>query len=105
MPRRRVPLIVVASAAPALAEGVASQLRRDGNVVYVAHTVEGCLRVATSVGPDLVLLDPALPPRLEQLLRAHPASAAAAILHLSDDLPRQTFKIRRAATRAGPHAA
>jgi DNA-binding response OmpR family regulator len=105
MARRLVPLIVVASPASALAESVAAQLRRDGNVVYVAHTAEGCLRVATSVGPDLVLLDPALPPRLERLLKAHPASAGAEILHLSESVPQPTFKIRRAPVTAGPHAA
>jgi hypothetical protein len=61
---------------------VAHRLRNAGNVVYVAHSPEGCLRVATSVGPDVVLLDPAFPARLESLLRAHPVSARAQILHL-----------------------
>ncbi len=105
MPRRPIPLIVVASATSALAEGVAAQLRRDGNVVYVAHTAEGCLRVATSIGPDLVLLDPALPPRLERLLKAHPTSAGAEIMHLSHSVPRPTFSMKRAPVTAGPHAA
>jgi len=105
MPRRAVPLILIASTTSALAEGVASQLRRDGNVVYVAHTAEGCLRVATSVGPDLVLLDPALPARLERLLKAHPTSAGAEIMHLSKSVPRPTFRVKRAPVTAGPHAA
>jgi hypothetical protein len=35
------------------------------------------------VFPDVVLLDPRLPHRLEKLLRAHPSSAAAQILHLT----------------------
>jgi CheY-like chemotaxis protein len=83
MPHRRVPLVLVASTASAVAEGVAAQLRREGHVVYVAHSADGCLRVATNVGPDVVLLDPALPPRLEQLIRAHPNCADAQILHLS----------------------
>src|SRR6266849_2280736 len=100
MPHRRVPLIVVASAASAFADSIAEQLRREGNVVYVAHSAEGCLRVATSVGPDLVLLDPALPARLEQLLKAHPTSARAQILHLSDGVPRSTFKVQKAPVAA-----
>jgi DNA-binding response OmpR family regulator len=105
MPQRRVPLIIVASAALELAESVAAQLRSEGNVVYVAHSAEGCLRVATSVGPDLVLLDPALPPRLEQLLKAHPTSAGAQILHLAEGMPRPTYKVKKAPITADPHAA
>jgi DNA-binding response OmpR family regulator len=105
MPQRRVPLIVIASAAAAYADAIAEQLRREGNVVYVAHTADGCLRVATSVGPDLVLLDPALPPRLEQLLKAHPTSAGAQILHLSEGLPRPTYRVQKAPATADPHAA
>src|SRR5437868_12810491 len=105
MPRREVPLILVASTSSAVAEKVASQLRRDGSVVYVAHSAEGCLRVATSVGPDLVLLDPALPARLEGLLRAHPTSAGAQILHLSEGLPRPTYRVQKAPVTADPHAA
>ena len=105
MPQRRVPLVLVASTASALADGIAAELRREGSVVYVTHTAEGCLRVATSVGPDLVLLDPAMPSRLERLIRAHPACANAQILHLSDSVPRATFKVRRAPVSAGPHAA
>lgn len=85
MPRRSVPLVVLATTSTALAAEVAARLRREGNVVYVTHSAEGCLRVATSVMPDMVLLDPAMPPRLERLLRAHPASAAAQILHLTRD--------------------
>ena|SRR5258708_1985149 len=83
MPRRSVPLIVVACASSTVAEDVAERLRRDGSVVYIAHSAEGCLRVATSVSPDVVLLDPALHTRrIEQLLHAHPASARSLILHL-----------------------
>ena len=85
---RHVPLVVIGSLSAAMAESVAQQLRRDGSVVYVTHSAEGCLRVATSVAPDLVLLDPAFPGRLEKLLKAHPSSAGARILHLSETLPR-----------------
>ena len=49
----------------------------------MTHSAAGCLRVATSIGPDVVLLDPALrTARVEQLLRAHPVSARAQVLHL-----------------------
>ncbi len=95
-----VPLVVIASGSPAaaqLADSVAAQLRREGNVVYVTHGADGCLRVATSVGPDLVLLDPALPNRLERLLKAHPTSARARILHLSESAPAFTLPRAHAA--------
>src|SRR5438445_245557 len=84
MTKRSVPLIVVASTSASFAEEVAAPLRRDGSIVYVAHSLNGCLRVATSVAPDLVLLDPEFPPRLEELLHAHPASAEATVLHLTE---------------------
>ena len=102
---RRVPLIVVASTAPAQAEDVAAALRREGNVVYVAHSADGCLRVATSIGPDVVLLDPRLPPRLEQLLRAHPVSAGAQILHLAEAAPSYVPRFAQSNSSVGSHAA
>jgi chemotaxis response regulator CheB len=107
MSGRPVPLIVVASAAT-LADNVATQLRRAGNVVYVTHSAEGCLRVAASVGPDVVLLDPALAnvKRYEQLIKAHPLCAATQVLHLSDAVARPNVRLPRApAATAGPHAA
>lgn len=102
---RHVPLIVISCAASALAENVADQLRREGNVVYVTHSPEGCLRVATSVGPDVILLDRAFPARTKKLLKAHPMSARALMLHVSDDqLSRVASQLRTTLT-AGPHAA
>ena len=96
--KRSVPLIVVASLSSAFADEVAARLRREGNVVYVTHSAEGCLRVATSVMPDVVLIDPALPPRLERLLRAHPSSAAAQIMSLTkDSVPQITPSVLHAA--------
>jgi DNA-binding response OmpR family regulator len=97
MPHRSVPLIVVASASASIAEDVAARLRRNGSVVYVTHSAEGCLRVATSVAPDIVLLDPALPTHLEDLLHAHPTSAGAQILHLASGAPRAAEPIPHAA--------
>jgi CheY-like chemotaxis protein len=83
MSHRHVPLILIASLSAAFAGSLAQQLRREGNVVYVAHSANGCLRVATSIGPDLVLLDPGMPSRLEKLIKAHPTSADARVLHLT----------------------
>ncbi|HLZ32182.1 MAG TPA: hypothetical protein VKV73_33080 [Chloroflexota bacterium] len=103
VPHRDVLLIVVASATAAVAEDVAARLRLDGSVVYVAHSAQGCLRVATSISPDMVILDPALPRRLEVLLRAHPATASAEILHLEP--ARLSRPLRTPAPAADPHAA
>lgn len=107
LPPRAVLLIVVASATRAFAEDVAARLRRDGSVVYVTHSAEGCLRVATNISPDIVVLDPALPRRLERLLRAHPASAGAQILHLEAPQPavRAPRRWRATSPAADPHAA
>jgi DNA-binding response OmpR family regulator len=103
MSRRSISLIVVASTSPALAEDVAGRLRQGGSVVYVTHTSEGCLRVATSTSPDIVLLDPALPHRLEDLLRAHPASSQAQILHM--DVARPAARVPALPVTAGPQPA
>src|SRR5438034_7618701 len=84
MTTRSVSLIVVASTSAPYAENVAARLRQEGSVVYVTHSLSGCLRVATSVAPDLVLLDPEFPPRLEKLLHAHPTSSRATVLHLAE---------------------
>ena len=105
MSSRAVPLIVIGSAHTALAESAAAQLRREGNVVYVTHSAEGCLRVATSVAPDVVLLDADFPRRIERLLKAHPMSGRAQVLHLSDDLSSLAPPRPRAAKKVGPHAA
>jgi len=107
VPRRDVLLIVVASATAAVAEEAAARLRLDGSVVYVAHSAHGCLRVATSISPDMVILDPALPRRLEALLRAHPATATTEIMHLAPartaiPVPRP---LRTPKPAADPHAA
>jgi hypothetical protein len=101
-----VPLVIIASLSSVLADSVSDQLRGEGNVVYMTHSADGCLRVATSVRADVVLLDPELPNlgRLERLLKAHPLSAGAQILHLSETM-RPSFRLRRApaSAAAGPH--
>jgi hypothetical protein len=78
---RQTPLVIVASPDRATANGLVEQLRSDGAVAYAAYTWQGCLRVATAIGPDVVVLDPALPRRLDNLLKAHPASSGAATVH------------------------
>jgi DNA-binding SARP family transcriptional activator len=81
--RRAAPLAVVC--APELhAAGAVDRLREEGMVVCVTQDLNGCLRVATAVGPDVVLIDPRIPRRLEQLLRAHPTSSSASIRWLSE---------------------
>jgi hypothetical protein len=82
---RSPPLILVGTSQPGTADEIVARLRRDGVVAYASRSPEGCLRVATSVGPDVVLLDPAWPPRLESMLRSHPTSARSRVLHLSGD--------------------
>src|SRR5215471_1004390 len=110
MTETHVPLVIIASQSSVLADSIAGQLRSEGNVVYVTHSADGCLRVATSVHADVVLLDPSLPKRgrLEKLLKAHPFSTGAQILHLSESM-QPNFRLRRAPAAppkvAGPHAA
>jgi CheY-like chemotaxis protein len=76
------PLVLVASADVELTDRVVENVRRSGSVACAARSEAGCLRVATAVGPDVVLLDSRLPSRLEGLLRAHPVSGAANIVRL-----------------------
>jgi hypothetical protein len=102
---RQVPLVVVGCASAALANSVAVQLRRQGDVVYVTHSADGCLRVAVSVEPDMIVLDAGFPGRIEKLLKAHPSCAGAQVFHLPGDLPRLTEQPARTVATAGPHAA
>jgi CheY-like chemotaxis protein len=80
----RTPPLAVVCAPEAITRALADRLRRDGMVVYVTHDMHGCLRVATSIAPDLIVLDPRLPRRLVRLLRAHPASSGSLLRWTSD---------------------
>jgi CheY-like chemotaxis protein len=80
------PVVVVASEDAETAERLLEHVRRTGSVACAARSEAGCLRVATSVNPDVVLLDSHLPSRLEGLLRAHPVSGAANIVRLPEQL-------------------
>ena len=79
---RQIPLVVIATAAIGTATAEAARLRQAGCVVYEVHGLNGCLRAA-ALSPDEVLLDPALSPRVERLLRAHPGTASARIALLN----------------------
>jgi hypothetical protein len=57
-------------------------LRAAGYSALEAHTAAGCLRVATAVGPSLIVIDQALPHSLDARLRADPVSARARLLRL-----------------------
>jgi hypothetical protein len=74
---RRVPLIVVAHQETA---ALVEWLRAEGAVVYQTRTPEGCLRVATAVRPDMIVLPRGFPCRLVRLLQQHPTSADARIV-------------------------
>lgn len=102
-PNRQTPLVVVASQDAATADTLAEQYRRDGAVAYATHSMQGCLRVATAVAPDMVVLDCALPNRLTSLLRAHPACADAKVVQFragaaaAPAAPRTLTRLPRAA--------
>jgi CheY-like chemotaxis protein len=76
------PLILVASADPDLVGSVVASLAAAGYCTAVARSAEGCLRVATASGPDLILMDERLSGRGDHLLRAHPISSRARLLRL-----------------------
>jgi DNA-binding SARP family transcriptional activator len=65
-----------------------ARLRQEGMVVCVTNDLQGSLRVATAVGPDVVFIDPCLPKSLEPLLRAHPTSSRASIHWVGEAVPR-----------------
>jgi hypothetical protein len=77
--RRGVPLVMIGTSERAVAEPLAARMRDEGAVVLIAEGDRACLRVATAVSPDVVLLDPRLSSRLVRLLHAHPALSRAQI--------------------------
>jgi endoglucanase len=81
-PHRASPLVLVASPDPELMNRTCARIRRTGLAVCCAHSAAGCLRVATAVGPDIVLIDARLPRRLAAMLRTHPATRHAEILQI-----------------------
>jgi CheY-like chemotaxis protein len=75
-------LVLVASPDAALIDQISERVRKAGDVACCARSAAGCLRVATAIAPDLVLLDAAFPHSLEGMLRSHPSTAAAQVLRL-----------------------
>ena len=93
--RRATPLAVVCTP-DAHADDLVDRLRQEGMIVCITNDFHGCLRVVTSVAPDVVFIDPQLPRRLEQLLRAHPASSAASIRWMGEALVAQAPTVAHA---------
>jgi hypothetical protein len=82
--RRNRPLVLVLGV-DASSTACATQFWHDQGAV-VMHTRDngGCLRVATAVGPDIIVVDNTASSRLLKLLAAHPVSARARIQWLPE---------------------
>jgi hypothetical protein len=76
---RTVPLALLGIIDPVTAEPVAALLRAEGVGLAMALGDRSCLRMATALYPDIILLDPRLPRTLLTLLHAHPLSKRAYI--------------------------
>lgn len=79
---RSRPLVLVCSFDEELGQALLSDVRRLGMAACIARSASGCLRVATAIGPDLLLLDARFPVSLERLLRSHPATAGMAVVRV-----------------------
>jgi hypothetical protein len=80
---RITPLVLVGVVEDTLAEQCARAWADRGAVIVRAHSAQGCLRVATSVGPDVIVVDPRFGSRLISLLKAHPTSRSAHLVRAS----------------------
>jgi hypothetical protein len=69
-------------------------------VVVQARHAGGGLRVATAIGPDVIILARRLPPELRALLRAHPVSAPARIELVPESSELQAAEPMQAAHKA-----
>jgi hypothetical protein len=74
---RRTPVVIMCGPTPLGLAGVSEKLRSAGAIVVVTRSYEGCLRMATALGPDVLVLDTSAPDRLRRLVQAHPVSARA----------------------------
>jgi DNA-binding response OmpR family regulator len=77
--RREVPLVMLGGTDPQAVKTVARVMQQEGMGVAGALGDKACLRVASALAPDIILLDPRLPRALLSLLRAHPMSRSAQI--------------------------
>jgi hypothetical protein len=85
--RRSRSVVVVLGLDQEQTEVESARLRCQGAIVMRAHDAGGCLRVATAVGPDRIVLDRRMGGRLVRLLKAHPVSASAEIDWLPEASP------------------
>jgi hypothetical protein len=76
---QRRPVVVVLGVDDEQTQYECERWRTQGAVVMQTSGPAGCLRVATSVRPDVLVLDRRVPDRLLRLLRAHPVSSSAEI--------------------------
>jgi len=70
-------LVLVAVTQDPLAQQCVGAWANAGAITMRAHDAQSCVRVATAVGPDVIVLDQRLPGRLAGLLKAHPVSRTA----------------------------
>jgi hypothetical protein len=77
--RRVRPLVLVLGLDRTQAEAASNHWRSQGAIVVRARDTGGCLRTATSAGPDVIVLDPRVPERTVRLLKAHPVSSTARV--------------------------
>jgi ribosomal protein L34 len=87
-------MVLVLGLDPDQVEAESQRWRTLGAMVMRARTVGGCLRMATCLGPNVIVLDRRSPERLVRLLRAHPVSSSARIEWLPSVQPSNS---RRAA--------
>lgn len=76
---REIPLVLLGGTDPLALKSVARVMRQEGMGVAEALGDQACLRVATALSPDIILLDPRLSRSLLSLLQAHPLSKSAHI--------------------------
>jgi len=76
---REIPLVLLGGTDPVALQLLARTMRQEGMGVAGALGDRACLRVASALRPDIILLDPRLPGALLNLLRAHPLSKSAQI--------------------------
>jgi CheY-like chemotaxis protein len=89
-------LVLVCTAHADLTQQLLAQVSAANLVACVAHGVAGCLRVATAVGPDLIVVDASVPGRVIDMLRSHPSCRTARIIRLptgSLDVELRDYKI------------
>jgi hypothetical protein len=85
--RRVRAMVLVLGLDTAQVEAESDYWRTSGAVVLRVRDAGGCLRLATCVGPDVIVLDRRSPERLVRLLRAHPVSSTARIDWLPSLVP------------------